>query len=851
MQGYSYYAFISYSRKNEAWARWVQRKLESYRFPSALRKNNQTLPKKLFPVFRDKTDLVSGELWETLKHQLTESQFLIVICTPDSANSPWVNNEIAYFRSLGRNRFIIPLIVEGEPYAADPARECFGPELKRGNAAELLGVSVRELGKKKALLRLIATMTQLRFDALVQRDRLRRRKRTAVAVAAALLLTAGAAAGFRFASYPEKSAAAAAASRTALESFYLDEAVRQGRESVRLLWKKTDEDAGVIALKNALAAKELDGTDGTVRKAFSVNTGVRNFTWIGTSPDGSAVVINDQALAVAYDNKTGKKLNAYKVKTSAQDRAAVAELLQISEEAVTDFEDKAFAEARKKKETLRHTVVRRDGMLVLSENGKEKLFDYQLENDVFFTCNREETVFAFVEKDSGTVHIENLVNGYSVSYDLQGVVKDDSLRLSPAGGYLFIEYADRYLNKNMLALIDVARQIDLAEHLYLTEESFNAIRFHDSLQNEFYVVNDYTLSKYIYQDYTPVNNITAAALRRDRILFSSDGKVFFTAAGSYGKASFCFCEADTGKRLLQIQYGDYTDISCKDFSVDPNMTVAFSNTGKLWNVRTAKLLYEDTQRDYVCVSVNEDGTKAVAADEEGGIYLFEINGENVSRSFLRTLEDTGVQTIAIRGDLMVIGATEMLYFYRFSSKEWEETSESLWGVGYTNLHSEMLHGDLFIFCSYEGDYGFYDCAKKRRIETDTLEDCVYCAASGLLCGEPFANQDQGNRERVVYEYKNGAFKKLYSFVPEGLCSVRFSDDGAYLIFNTENADGEGTRYAQILDAHTGEQLMYIPRYSVALDHETIYGTCVPYLPQKLPRAHFYSTKEIEAYAKQK
>lgn len=50
-ENYKYYAFISYSRKDEGLARWLQRKLESYRLPTVLQRQNKTLPKKLKQIY--------------------------------------------------------------------------------------------------------------------------------------------------------------------------------------------------------------------------------------------------------------------------------------------------------------------------------------------------------------------------------------------------------------------------------------------------------------------------------------------------------------------------------------------------------------------------------------------------------------------------------------------------------------------------------------------------------------------------------------------------------------------------------------------------------------------------------
>lgn len=99
---FQYYAFISYKREDEKWARWLQRKLESYRLPTDICKKNSAIPKKLKPVFRDKTDIQPNILSEELRQKLDDSQYLIVICSPRSVQSPWVGNEIDHFIKTGR-----------------------------------------------------------------------------------------------------------------------------------------------------------------------------------------------------------------------------------------------------------------------------------------------------------------------------------------------------------------------------------------------------------------------------------------------------------------------------------------------------------------------------------------------------------------------------------------------------------------------------------------------------------------------------------------------------------------------------------------------------------------------------
>ena len=122
-------AFISYSHKDEAWARWLHRRLESFRVPRHLagtQGSNGKVPKQIGRCFRDQTELaVAGELSTALQDALRQSHSLIAVCSPEAAASPWVNEEIRFFRSLGRGDRIYALIVAGEPHSKNPARECF------------------------------------------------------------------------------------------------------------------------------------------------------------------------------------------------------------------------------------------------------------------------------------------------------------------------------------------------------------------------------------------------------------------------------------------------------------------------------------------------------------------------------------------------------------------------------------------------------------------------------------------------------------------------------------------------------------------------------------------------------
>ena len=159
------------------------------------------------------------DLSETIRSALRESDYLIVVCSPQS-QSEWVNAEIAYFRKIGRGDRILPLLIEGtpetafpqalldigvdgvvvEPLAADirPTPTAFRQKLwpfDRFTRALLEHWSMwRQYRhrRKLALLRILAPILECRFDDLRQREAERtRRRRRAVAVAAAAILFIG------------------------------------------------------------------------------------------------------------------------------------------------------------------------------------------------------------------------------------------------------------------------------------------------------------------------------------------------------------------------------------------------------------------------------------------------------------------------------------------------------------------------------------------------------------------------------------------------------------------------------------------------------------------------------------
>jgi len=202
-------AFISYSHQDELWAQWLHKALESYRVPRKLVGQTTAagvIPERLAPIFRDRDELPSAtDLNRKVNEALGESANLIVVCSPRSATSRWVNEEVLAFKRLGRADRIFCLIVDGEPNATDlPGRateESFSPALRfeigpdgqpTQQRTEPIAADARagKDGKANAKLKLIAGMLDVGFDTLKQRELHRRNRRMAAITALALIIMA-------------------------------------------------------------------------------------------------------------------------------------------------------------------------------------------------------------------------------------------------------------------------------------------------------------------------------------------------------------------------------------------------------------------------------------------------------------------------------------------------------------------------------------------------------------------------------------------------------------------------------------------------------------------------------------
>lgn len=190
-----YRAFISYSHADQAWARWLIRRLETYRVPALLVGKpgaHGPIPARLGAFFRDRDELTaSSDLGATIREALSESEFLIVVCSPAAAGSRWVDAEVQAFRDSGRADRVLAFVVDGDP-GQTGAAGCFPPALvapdASGKALEPLAADARRDadGRSRAFLKLVSSLLGIRFDQLARRDAQRKQRKLLLVAAASL-----------------------------------------------------------------------------------------------------------------------------------------------------------------------------------------------------------------------------------------------------------------------------------------------------------------------------------------------------------------------------------------------------------------------------------------------------------------------------------------------------------------------------------------------------------------------------------------------------------------------------------------------------------------------------------------
>lgn len=200
---YYYKAFISYRHHPQdiAVAEEIHKRIENFPIPGAIKKKYGI--KRIGRVFRDKEELSStGDLNDTIKNALENSEYLILMCSTHSVNAKWVLREVEYFLESHDRRHILTVLIDGEdPYDVIPKLIC--EETVRTQAEDGTFVDVKmnleplscdyRIDRRRAradeLPRLAAALIGCRYSELKQRQRQRQMRLMGLAGAAMAALS--------------------------------------------------------------------------------------------------------------------------------------------------------------------------------------------------------------------------------------------------------------------------------------------------------------------------------------------------------------------------------------------------------------------------------------------------------------------------------------------------------------------------------------------------------------------------------------------------------------------------------------------------------------------------------------
>ena len=190
LRSVTYDAFVCYKHGpvDSQAAITLQRQLERFRAGKGVAKKRKPFSR----VFVDEGELSScADFGLQIREALKNSGWLIVVCSPETPMSPWVQSEIDTFLEYHDRSRVLAVLTDGDESISFPERLKASGEGGEILAADARGKGLKSVLKKlrgDALLKLAAPMLGTTFDTLKQRQKIYTLQKVAAATAAALIL---------------------------------------------------------------------------------------------------------------------------------------------------------------------------------------------------------------------------------------------------------------------------------------------------------------------------------------------------------------------------------------------------------------------------------------------------------------------------------------------------------------------------------------------------------------------------------------------------------------------------------------------------------------------------------------
>ncbi len=858
---FDYYAFISYKHEDEKWAKWLQDRLESYRLPTAVRKENKDCPKRVKPVCRDNTDMKPGNLEKEITEKLETSRYLIVICSKNLAKeSEYVDLEINTFIESGRADKIIPFVVDGEPNSDNPAEECFN-KILRNLDFDILAANAKKDGKYIASLKVVAAILHLSADALIERDKKRQRNRkiftsimTVVVMVFLYIML-----GLTFENFEKEALNANLYNKSAL-------AIENAIRSLTVPFHKRSDSQAAQILRSEVIAKKLKQTNSQLHKEFEIMPHHDCVYYYGDTPDGELVGFTDLSNVMVYDSDTAEEKGIYSLRN---DKELLENMFGFK---IEDHDFYGYDVLYEKKNEKYEEELSGSFLYIIGPGGKCEDLYYIDEKTASWTFSENEDIFAICR---GETHRTIEIYAFEKDKNISLYIPDEytgisNMFLSPEGKYLFVNFYIKdekgFYSERAMCVFDIESCQIVFEHK--ADESYRftsyAWSFSKVDKEAFYVFDVRKIEKYSFKDKSPDigDNVISVNDSGERILsenskasavyISDDSNRSLLVNNIYGKNMddsilYSFFEPASGNTYMRVLFERFKNVI--DITPDIRYTVFYiDGKVKIYDIVNSDVLYEadDGYAEITSVGISEDGEHAAYINEWSELTVLEkINGEYVPKEV--TDFDYNVYQkviLSVNNEKCVYVINDKMYCYYFETGNTKYVRDE---YGYNNSYSYMsvydtfkskklLKDNLFLYPDpVSGGYNFYDMESGEFCSADLfLLPGEYFAETGLYAGAEYTNQEQYNNEIVVMKFDKNNNEVLYRYMADTEVSdVIFDNEGKYIIINGKNG-------CEVLDALSGNLLFALDR-NIIINNDIVYDISSDLiLPDVLPHAEIYS-----------
>jgi len=764
-------AFISYSQADKKSARQLQRWLEAYKLPKSVASGGR---RKIGKLFRDETDLSgAADLGNALKEALDTSEGLIVLCSPKSAQSEWVDREIQHFRATGRTEQIFAVILSGVPNSDNPETECFPPSFRTAasddpNAMpiEPLAVNPEADGRDRAYTRLAAGLFDAPFDDLWRREQRRQRRRMIFAgglatTGAALLAAALIAGWFALSGFANLDRAQSEiVSREASEQFLGESGDHTKSLLLALQADPTATKSKIGALFNsdegyALAKAQMVTSFLANRIHLKIKGDNQHATSVAFSPDGSKLLFTSLqgGYARVVDAESG-------------------ELLHHFQQTSDDFSDATFSPDGK----FIANNSKFPGVQLRPADGTADPRTLGSENaDVFslFTFSGDSSKIAIAWQKAVDIYdVETAAHlaNFPFQYDLdRGAGDINALRFSDNDQYFAMGQSDGHVTVWDISSIDIAVPREPVEIFDLSTMSLptKAAPFRTQL---FFKTSDIDSDQFTY---LPIKNSGRTLLVShesvDVKAFAQDLSASASIDGTYLRVAPISASATTTTASLSVSDAR---IYSSAFSPDGNRLAIGLETGDVvvWDV---------------------SAPAPTAADGEGDTYV-ELDKRRAALS----------QREAYSQDGKLVAASVL--------------------PGKSD-HMEDNFTDTILVISQETNQTLLELEGHERIEADLSEfNSLYFGWSANAVMMEFSPDGKflgtiaRDKKLHLWDLSDGTISVTLT-LPELISSFAFSPQGDVIAVHTAGPGGEGAGAVTLWSTSTGQQLITLGAVDQALD----------------------------------